>query len=149
MSFVARCFLAKISKTGRYMNVVCCKVKTPHSEQSPGPNAFPNSFRGERVLERGPTFFLSCFSFAPFVPCPLELRLGTCNPRFVACLVVESRNGSLGRRQKRETKTDLGLCTRRECENMGQREKVLDNNVYHSHTYTDILTSQSLLAIAA
>ena len=39
---------------------------------------------------------------------PFELGLGTCNPRFVACMVVESRNRSLGRRQIRERKRYLG-----------------------------------------
>ena len=39
---------------------------------------------------------------------PLELGLGTRNPPFVACMVVEIRNQSLGRRQKRERKRDLG-----------------------------------------
>ena len=41
-------FQRKISKTGRYTNVVCCEVKILHSEQNPGPSAAPNSFRGER-----------------------------------------------------------------------------------------------------
>ena len=41
MSFVARCFPAEISKTGRHTNVVCCKAKILHSEQNPGPNAAP------------------------------------------------------------------------------------------------------------
>ena len=49
MSFVARCFPAEISKTGRYTNVVCCAVKILHSEQNPGPSAAPNSFWGERT----------------------------------------------------------------------------------------------------
>ena len=31
---------------------------------------------------------------------PLELGFGTRNPRFVPCMVVESRYQSLGRRQK-------------------------------------------------
>ena len=115
MSFVARCFLAEMSKTGCYTIVVCCEVKILHSEQSPGPNAASNSFRGER----GPafvSFFFSCVSFPRFVAWPLELGLGTLNPRFVAwplelglgtrnprfvaCMVVESRNQLLGRRQK-------------------------------------------------
>ena len=57
MSFVATCFPAEISKTGCYTNVICCEVKILHSEQNPGPNAAPNSFRGEH----GPAFFLSFF----------------------------------------------------------------------------------------
>ena len=56
MLFVARCFPAEISKTGRYTNVVCCEVKILHSEQNPGPSAAPNSFWGELR-----SFFLSCF----------------------------------------------------------------------------------------
>ena len=65
MSFVARCFPAEISKTGRYTNVVCCEVKILHSEQNPGPNAAPNSFRGER----GPAFFLSYLFLFPTLCC--------------------------------------------------------------------------------
>ena len=33
--FVARCFPAEMSKTGRYTIVVCCEVKILHSEQTP------------------------------------------------------------------------------------------------------------------
>ena len=40
-------FQRRITKTGRYINVVCCEVKILHSEQNPGPSAAPNSFRGE------------------------------------------------------------------------------------------------------
>ena len=58
MSFVARCFPAEMSKTGRYTNVGCCEVKILHSEQSPGPIAVPHSFMGKC----GTTFLLS-FSF--------------------------------------------------------------------------------------
>ena len=54
MSFVARCFPAEICKMGRYTTAVCCEVKIVLLEQNHGPNAAPNSFRGER----GPTFFL-------------------------------------------------------------------------------------------
>ena len=89
-------FERQISKTRRYTNVVCCEVlssgrlttnviccevKILHSEQNPGPSAAPNSFRGERTA-----FFLSFFvvSLSHFVVWPLELGLGTRNPRFVA-----------------------------------------------------------------
>ena len=75
MSFVAKCFPAEISKTGRYTNVGCCEVKILHSEQNPGPSAAANA-----VLR---SFLLSCFSFPRFVEWPLELGLGTLNPRFV------------------------------------------------------------------
>ena len=61
MSFVARCFPAEMSKTGRYTTVVCCEVKLLHSEQNPGPSAAPNSFRGER----GSAFFLSFLFLLP------------------------------------------------------------------------------------
>ena len=54
MSFVAKC------KTGRYRNVVCCKVKILHSEQNPGPSVAPNSFWGERSA-----FFLSFLFLFP------------------------------------------------------------------------------------
>ena len=65
MSLVARCFLAEISKTGRYTNVVCCEVKILHSEQNPSPSAAPNSFWGEHT-----PFFLSfLFLFFPTLYC--------------------------------------------------------------------------------
>ena len=59
MSFVARCFPAEMSKTGRYTNVVCCKVKILNSEQKPGPSAAPNFFWGERTAFWLSFFFLS------------------------------------------------------------------------------------------
>ena len=61
MLLVARCFPARIRKTGRYTNVVCCQVKLLHSEETPGRNAAPNSFRGER----GSAFFLSFLFLFP------------------------------------------------------------------------------------
>ena len=71
-------FQRKISKTGRYTNVVCCEVNILHSERTPGPSAAPNSFRGEHST----AFFLSFLIL--FVAWPLGLGLGTRNPRFVA-----------------------------------------------------------------
>ena len=84
MSFVVMSFPAEISKTGCCTNVVCCEVKILHSEHNPGPNAVPNSFKGERRPAFFLSFFLSCFSFPRFVAWPLELGLGNLNPRFVA-----------------------------------------------------------------
>ena len=80
MSFVGKCFLAKISKTGHYTNVVCYEVKILYSEQTPaqlqrqilsGVNAVP------------PSFFHSCFFFPRFVGLPVELGLGTLNSGIV------------------------------------------------------------------
>ena len=51
----------EMSKTGRYTNVVCCKVKILHSEQNPGPSVAPNSFWGEHTA-----FFLSFFLVSIF-----------------------------------------------------------------------------------
>ena len=65
MSFVARCFPAEITKTGRYTNVVCCAVKILHSEQNPGPSVAPNSFRGERDT----AFFLPFLFLFPALCC--------------------------------------------------------------------------------
>ena len=55
-------FEHRISKTGRYTNVVCCEVKNLHSEQHPGPSA---------VLSRAYRRWLHCavvlfFSFLFF-----------------------------------------------------------------------------------
>ena len=71
-------FQRKFSKTGRYTNFVCCKMKILQWERNPGPSAAPISFRGGC----GTTFFLSFFLVS--LAWPLELGLGSCNPRFVA-----------------------------------------------------------------
>ena len=46
MLFVARCFSAEISKTGRYANVVCGAVKILHLEQKPRPECSAIFFLG-------------------------------------------------------------------------------------------------------
>ena len=100
----------EMSKTGRYTNVVCGYLKILHSEQNPGPSVAPHSFWGARtafilsflfllptvccvaprVGVRDSQSTLCCV--APGVGVrdsqstgvwPLELGLGTHNPRFV------------------------------------------------------------------
>ena len=106
MSIVARCFRAEINKTGRYTNVICC-LKCRTCIQSKTPSQMQRQIlSGVNAVVR--SFFLSCFSFPRFVAWPLEFGLGTHNAQFVGCMVVESCNPSLGRRQKRETKSELG-----------------------------------------
>ena len=57
-------------------------MKILHSKQNTGPSVVPNSFRGEQ----GTAFFFSFFlvSLSHALAWPLELGLGTLNPRFVA-----------------------------------------------------------------
>ena len=84
MMLVVTAFQRKISKTGRYTNVVCCEVKILHSAQNSGPSAAPNSFKAERGSACFLSFFLSCPSFPCFVAWRPEFGLGTLNLRFIA-----------------------------------------------------------------
>ena len=77
MSFVARCFQRRLARRAA-IQMVCCELKILHSEQNPGPSVAPISFWGEHIR----SIFLS--PSRGFVAWPLELGLGTHNPRFVA-----------------------------------------------------------------
>ena len=100
------------------------------------------------ILSRANTvirsFFLSCFSFPRFVVCPVKLALGTHHPCFVACMVVDSCNRTLGRRQKREQRVIWASAQGRRAEKWSEREG--RGQQCAPFTHTNLLTHQSLYA---
>ena len=87
------CLERQISKTRRFTNVVCCKMKIVRLELFPGSSAIPKFLGANTGGYIVRSFFRLSFSVSHALAWPLELEIQTHNPHaFTRCFNVVLHN---------------------------------------------------------